>query len=188
MLHHLILFSKGLIIHLIIFSFTYTNKRWKPLTRLINDFMDLNHKTMTQKAKNMHWIESYVIPNKFFWQTLDIIITLISVGRLHINIPEDKSPMQYSMHEINVISLASQKRTIESELKELRFLLAYLNYLASSHNSILKRKKKKKSEDMTLTSSKYETTDSFTMKREGQNSNCCNLILKMINSYYVVVP
>ena len=144
MLHHLILFSKGLIIHLIIFIFTYTNKRWKPLTRLINDFMDLNHKTMTQKAKNMHWIESYVIPNKFFWQTLDIIITLISVGRLHINIPEDKSPMQYSMHEINVISLASQKRTIESELKELRFLLAYLNYLASSHNSILKRKKKKK--------------------------------------------
>ena len=98
--------------------------------------------------------------------------------------------MQYSMHEINVISLASQKRTIESELKELRFLLAYLNYLASSHNSILKRKKKKKkkSEDMTLTSSKCETTDSFTMKREGQNSNCCNLILKMINSYYVVVP
>ena len=41
---------------------------------------------------------------------------------------------------------------------------------------------------MTLTSSKCETTDSFTMKREGQNSNCCNLILKMINSYYVVVP
>ena len=48
------------------------------------------------------------------------------------------------MHEINVISLASQKRTIESELKQLRFFLAYLNYLASSHNSILKKKKKVK--------------------------------------------